>query len=102
MKWRTVASTRQMLPHYSEQRLAAAYREVFSKPSEDIEIVLADLAAQTGFYLVDPPGADFTLYQAGYNAGQRAAFGRLFHFLSLSDEQLRALEEAARQEAEHL
>lgn len=102
MKWRNVAKLRQALPAHTEQQLHAAYLEVFGKQTEAVEIVLADLAAQTGFYMVEPPDADLSLYQAGYSAGQRAAFGRLFHFLSLSDEQLRALEVAARAEAEHL
>lgn len=102
MRWRNLSKSRQVLPAHTEVQLHAAYREVFGKRSEAVEIVLADLAAQTGFYMVEPPDADLSLYQAGYSAGQRAAFGRLFHFLSLSDEQLRALEEAARKEAEHL
>lgn len=62
-------------------------------------MVLTDMADHSGFYRIEPPGADLSRYQAGYRDGMRAAFGRLFHFLSLSDEQLRALEEAARQEA---
>lgn len=102
MKWRNASKARQALPAHTEQQLHAAYLEVFGKQAEAVEIVLADLAAQTGFYMVEPPDADLSLFQAGYSAGQRAAFGRLFHFLSLSDEQLRALEVAARAEAEHL
>lgn len=102
MNWRNVAKSRQVLPSHTEQQLVAAYLEVFGKPSPSVEIVLADFAGHTGFYQVEPPGADLSQFQAGYNAGQRAAFGRLFHFLSLSDDQLRALEEAAREEAEHI
>ncbi len=102
MKWRNVAKTRQTLPSHTEQQLYTAYLEVFGKQSEAVEIVLADLAAHTGFYMVEPPDADLSLYQSGYSAGQRAAFGRLFHFLSLSDEQLRSLEVAAREEAGQL
>lgn len=102
MTWRNLSKTRQRLPLQTDAQLVAAYKEVFGKESEAVEIVLADLAAHTGFYLVDPPGADLSLYQAGHSAGQRAAFGRLFHFLTLSDQKLRALEEAAREEAEHL
>jgi len=102
MSWRSVAKQRQLAPVHAEHRLAEAYKAVFGKQSEDIEIVLADLAAHTGFYLVEPPGADLSPYQAGYSAGQRAAFGRLFHFLTLSDERMRSLEEAARAEAEQI
>lgn len=102
MNWRNLAKHRHVAPIQTEQQLVAAYRSVFGRKGEDVEIVLADLAAHTGFYLVEPPGSDLSQFQAGYNAGQRAAFGRLFHFLSLSDEQMRALEEAARAEAEQI
>lgn len=102
MKWRNLGRLREVAPKQAELHIVNAYKSVFEKQSEQVEIVLADFAAHTGFYLVDPPGADLSLYQAGYNAGQRAAFGRLFQFLSLSDEQLRALEEAARAEAEQI
>lgn len=102
MTWRTVARTRSRLPHATENQLKDAYREVFGKTSAAVEIVLADLALHTGFYLVEPPSSDLSLFQAGYSAGQRAAFGRLFHYLTLSDQQLAALEDAARQEAENL
>lgn len=102
MSWRNLAKQRQIAPVHAEQRVTQAYRAVFGKQSEDVEIVLADLAAHTGFYLVEPPGADLSQYQAGYSAGQRAAFGRLFHFLTLSDERMRALEEAARAESEQI
>lgn len=102
MTWRNVSKTRQILPAQTEQQLHAAYLEVFGKQTEAAEIVLADLAAQTGFYMVEPPDADLSLYQAGYSAGQRAAFGRLYQYLTLSDEQLHSLEIAARQEAEQV
>lgn len=102
MKWRNLAKQRSAIPAHTELQLINAYKAIFDKQSEHVEIVLADLAAHTGFYLVDPPGSDLSLYQAGYNAGQRAAFGRIFQFLSLSDEQLRALEQAARAEAEQI
>jgi len=60
-------------------------------------MVLADLANHTGFYQVLPPGTGVNeLVDAN---GKRAVFGRLFRFLRLSEEEVRALEEAARQEA---
>lgn len=102
MNWRNLAKHRHVAPIQTEQQLVAAYRSVFGRKGEDVEIVLADLAAHTGFYLVEPPGSDLSQFQAGYNAGQRAAFGRIFHFLSLSDDHLRALEIAARQESEQI
>lgn len=99
MTWRTRAQYAVYGQNTAEQQLVAAYAEVFGKKSEAVEIVLSDLATYTGFYKVEPPNGDLTAYQAGYTNGLRAAFGRLFQFLTLSEDQLRALEEAARQEA---
>lgn len=102
MSWRNTAYLRQTKPVTAELKVVNAYQSLFGKSSEDAEIVLADLAAHTGFYLVHEPGADLSNYQAGHAAGMRTAFARIFQFLSLPDDQLRALEEAARQESEHI
>lgn len=99
MKWRSKVR-QENGPARQEKKLVQAYNEVFGKETEAVEMVLADLASFTGFYGVAPPGTSGDALQ--YDAGMRAAFGRLFHFLSLSDEQLQALEEAARAESEHL
>lgn len=99
MKWRSRAQFAAYGKYAAEQQIVAAYQEVFGREGEAVELVLSDLAAHTGFYRVEPPNGDLSAYQAGYSNGLRAAFGRLFQFLSLSDEQLRALEEAARREA---
>lgn len=97
MTWRSRALELPRGEAAAEQTLVGAYRSVF-REGQDAEMVLADMAAFTGFYQVQPPG-DMSAYQAGYVNGMRAAFGRLFHFLSLSDRQLAELEEAARLEA---
>lgn len=99
MTWRSKARHAVYGKIHAEQKLVAAYQDVFGKQTEAVEMVLADLASHTGFYRVEPPGSDMSAYQAGYVNGSRAAFGRIFSFMSLSDEQLRALEEAARIEA---
>lgn len=96
--WRTVASDRETHPVRAEHELTQAYQMIFCRNNENAEIVAADLAAFCGFYQVEPPGSDLTPYQAGYTNGLRAAFGRLFHFLSLTAAQLEALEKAAREE----
>ncbi len=60
-------------------------------------MVLSDLSNLSGFYQVLPQGAGASeLAEAN---GKRAAFGRLFRFLPLSEDEVRGLEEAARQEA---
>ena len=97
MKWRSRLSQAKA-PSEQELKLAHAYREVFGKRSEAVEMVLADFAAFTGFYNVAPPGTSGDALQ--YDAGMRAAFARIFNFISLSDEQMQALEKAARAESE--
>lgn len=81
--------------HKAGLRLVQAYREVFGKEREDAEIVLADLAAFSGFYRVTPPGAG----DMAFNEGKRAVFGHIFSMLRMTDEEVRRLEEAARHEA---
>lgn len=99
MSWRSLASQRNSKPNFAVAKLVNAYKTVLGKQGEDVEIVMADLAAHTGFYQVEAPGSDLSQFQAGYNAGLRAAFGHVLGFLSLPDEQLRALEKAAQDEA---
>jgi len=41
----------------AQEKLAAAYREVFCRDSESVELVLADLANFCGFYKVPPIGS---------------------------------------------
>lgn len=97
--WRT-KSQRQQGPAGSEKALVDAYRSLFADGREDAEMVLADLAAFCGFYGVMSGGA--SVEDLNHAEGRRAAFARIFHFLSLSGAQLAALEEAARLEAEHM
>lgn len=99
MNWRNLASKRNAAPFYTTIQLTTAYKSVLGKQTEETEIVLADFAAHTGFYQVEAPGADLSQFQAGYNAGLRAAFGHILGFLHLSDTQLRELENAAQNEA---
>lgn len=77
--------------------LAMAYLSVFDRRKEDVQMVLADLADITGFYAVS--SADTPPDARAYADGKRAAFGRLFHFLNLTDEERGFLEKAARTEA---
>jgi len=100
MNWRTLATQSlhgQARNTKAHAKLAAAYREVFSRNDESVEIVLADLANFCGFYKVPPIGSPPETLLV--DQGLRAAFGRLFSFLSLSDERMAALEQAAREEA---
>lgn len=96
MGWRTTAKGSHGEQH-RDLRLVTAYKEVFEKNSESVELVLADLAQFTGFYQVMPP--DTPPSELAHSNGLRAAFGRLFHFLSLTEDDLRELETAARLEA---
>lgn len=81
----------------ADARLILAYHNVFGREGEDVELVLTDLAAFCGFYQVERGGVDAD--NLNHQAGLRAAFGRIFSFLALSDQQLAALEHASRDEA---
>ena len=99
-KWRSLASQQgegRRGGAVSAQRLTAAYRDVFLRADESTEIVLADLANHCGFYKVPPIGSPPETLLV--DQGMRSAFGRIFSFLSLPEEMLKALEEAARREA---
>ena len=75
------------------ERLARAYRSFFS--SEDGQIVLADIVDYAGYYKV----CDYSVGALGladHNA-RRAVFGRIFHFMRLTSEEVGELERAARQ-----
>jgi hypothetical protein len=81
----------------ADVRLIEAYRSVFDRGGEDIELVLVDLASFCGFYQVEQGGVSAD--DLNHWAGRRAAFGRIFNFLALSDAQLMAMERAARDES---
>ena len=102
MKWRSLALQMADKPQgrksaSAQARLTQAYLDVFGKDDESTEIVLADMANFCGFYKVPPIGAPPETLLV--DQGLRAAFGRLFHFLSLPDDRIAALEKAARAEA---
>lgn len=77
-------------------RLSLAYHNVFNPQNADVQIILADMADYTGFYRVNGPGIPPD--DRAFSDGMRAAFGRLFRFLNLTDEEKTALVEAARVE----
>lgn len=81
----------------ADERLINAYRNVFGRLDEDVELVLTDLASFTGFYQVEAGGIDGN--DLNHQAGRRAVFGRIFSFLNLTSEQLQAMEQASRDEA---
>lgn len=98
MMWRSLAS--QMdgpRDEKAQARLLQAYRDVFEREDESTEMVLADLANFTGFFKVPPIGTPPDMLLV--DQGSRAAFGRLFSFLSLPEERRAAMEKAARREA---
>ena len=84
----------------AEARIALAYQRVFTgtPDAEDQGIVLIDLANFTGFYRVTPPEAgerDIIVF----NEGMRAAYGRVYQYLRMTDAEILSLEIAARQTA---
>lgn len=79
--------------------LAGSYTSLFTGhgSKEDAEIVLADLANYCGFYRVNGPG--LSAEDRAFADGQRSAYGRVYRFLRMLDDERRQLEEAARAEA---
>lgn len=80
----------------AELKLSLAYRNVFKLSDGEAQIVLADLADFTGFYRVN--GQGIASDDRAFSDGMRAAFGRIFRFLNLTDDEKDALIEAARAE----
>jgi len=80
-------------------RLLQAYRSVFQgQPSrQQQDMVLADLAAQSGFYKVSHESVSSSALT--YREGKRALFAQIFSALSLSPNDMSQLENAARHEA---
>ena len=74
--------------------LADAYRWLAQQ--ERGKIIIADLAAFAGFFEVTEAFAPPEI--RAFNDGKRAAFGRLFHFVNLNDEDRASLAAAARLE----
>lgn len=94
---RSLASVRGSNPkrdQAAKEKLREAYVTVFS--GESGQIVLADLAEYCGYYKVFDPAISMSV-MADHNA-RRAVFGRIFHFLNLSEDERRELHEAARRE----
>ena len=72
---------------------AGLYR---NRDGEDQSLVLVDLANFTGFYRVTPPETG-DRDAIVFNEGMRAAYGRIFQYLRMSDVEVLSLETAARQ-----
>lgn len=60
--------------------------------------MLVDFANFTGFYRVTPPEAG-KRDAIVFNEGMRAAYGRIFQYLRMSDAEILSLETASRQTA---
>jgi hypothetical protein len=86
--------------YQAQERLTQAYQEVFTgKPNrEDQELVLADLAKESGFFQYAHASA-MTSEQLWQREGARVLFGRIYEHITLEEADRRALETAARREA---
>lgn len=83
----------------SDNALKACYERVFrGTPNQgDADIVLADIANTSGFYLVSGPKIDGT--ERAFNDGKRAVMARILGLLNMPPEAAQRLEQAARMEA---
>ena len=77
--------------------LMEAYRSVFLDGGSHGAVVLADLADYCGWNKIAPINAGLEGH-VDHNA-RRACFGRIFHFLNLTAEERKGLDEAARRES---
>jgi hypothetical protein len=77
-----------------QMRLAEAYEALFGGrgSKEDAEIVLTDLAFESGFFFVDDGGA--TDAQLRHDSGRRFLFGRIARLMNLSPAEIAALQRA--------
>jgi len=84
--------------------LSAAYRSVFqgNPDRQQQQAVLADLAARCHWNQITVPTSKASSEELWFREGKRAAFSEIFSHLSLSPEDLQALENAARHEAVRL
>lgn len=90
MKWRGLRSLFSGQSDEAQLReRVAAYRRLFSPESQDAQIVMADLAHYTGFYRASGPGMPPD--DRAFADGMRAAYGRLFRYANLTDEELMAM-----------
>ena len=75
----------------SEHRLAGAYQAVFSGNGspDDADLVLVDLARESGYFDTTPAGIDDAVLQ--HQAGSRFLFGRIVRHLAMPPKELSAL-----------
>lgn len=87
-------------PMQTAERLRIAYAAVFTEgraSEEDIDIVLVDLAAKSGFFMFSPE--DTPAESLRHREGKREMFAHLIGHLTLDASALRDLQAAARHEA---
>ena len=93
MVWR---SLRRLSPLRRDRAhtLERAYRSVFSSPEG--QVVLADLAAESGMYQAPP--VDLDMRQSGYLDGRKAMLARILSMIRIPPEEHAALQQATRLE----
>ena len=99
MKWWGIGRRFVTAPRSDDAQveLIEAYNNVFKAGSPDVQIVLADLANFTGFFRVN--GQGIPPDDRAFSDGMRAAFGRLFRFTQLAEEEREALIQSTRVES---
>lgn len=83
----------------TELALSEAYQAVFAgnATKDEADIVLIDLALQSGFFQVDGPGVSAD--QRAYSSGQRSVYAVIHGHLSKGPREMQELHSAVRQEA---
>ncbi|MFN3247695.1 hypothetical protein [Roseibium album] len=93
MFWRSLKRLSPDKRHRAET-LERAYRSVFL--SEEGQVVLADLAAESGMYQAPPVDVDER--KSGYVDGRKALYARILSMINVTPEEHAALQGAARLE----
>jgi hypothetical protein len=84
----------------AQVKLTEAYCAVFEGRGgpQDAEIVLVDLARNTGYLHITMPDPTNTTNQLWFNEGRRSVMGRIMQFVALPGEAKLRLAEAVRME----
>lgn len=96
--WATLRRNHQNAgPSGAELKLSASYQNLFTGNAtrEEAEVVLADLAADSGFFAITDPSQHAAL---PFQEGKRALFGRIWANMRMSNQERISLEEAVREE----
>lgn len=100
--WVNIASRFGSARYAPVLHVAMAYKRLFKRPQEasqeDVQMVLMDLAIESGVFRTTVPGPDVDSNTIWFESGKRYMYERMLHAIELSPEQLVALRQNAEAE----